>query len=230
MTVASFHHYIGAVSTAPSSLEPSPAGQPADVDVRGQRGPVEHERRDQILYAAGEHFRSYGYTKTTVADLAKAIGLSTAYIYKFFASKQAIGEAICRRTMGQIADEARAIAASDRPAATRLRLVFQTVAKRGAELCFHDRKLHDLAVTACNENWSSVVGHQAALLEVIRTLVTEGRESGEFERKTPIAETCLAIQQILELFSKPVFLEQNIDDPEGRAVNVANMVLRSLAP
>ena len=61
----------------------------------GQRGPAEHERRDQIVAAAREHFRHYGYNKTTVADLAKAIGLSTAYIYKFFDSKKAIGEAVC---------------------------------------------------------------------------------------------------------------------------------------
>ena len=50
----------------------------------GHRGPVEHERREQIVKAANEHFRRYGYNKTTVADLANAIGLSTAYIYKFF--------------------------------------------------------------------------------------------------------------------------------------------------
>ena len=50
----------------------------------GQRGPAEHERREQIIAAAGEHFRHYGYGKTTVADLGKAIGLSKAYIYKFF--------------------------------------------------------------------------------------------------------------------------------------------------
>ncbi len=58
----------------------------------GQRGPAEHDRREQIIAAANEHFRHYGYNKTTVADLAKAIGLSTAYIYKFFESKRAIGE------------------------------------------------------------------------------------------------------------------------------------------
>ena len=46
--------------------------------------------------AANEHFSRYGYEKTTVSDLAKAIGFSKAYIYKFFESKQAIGEMICR--------------------------------------------------------------------------------------------------------------------------------------
>ncbi|EKA47362.1 TetR/AcrR family transcriptional regulator, partial [Pseudomonas aeruginosa] len=38
------------------------------------RGPVDHEVRDQIVAAATEHFRLYGYEKTTVSDLAKAIG------------------------------------------------------------------------------------------------------------------------------------------------------------
>jgi AcrR family transcriptional regulator len=194
------------------------------------RGPAGHERRGQILDAANTYFRSYGYAKTTVADLAREIGLSPAYIYKFFDSKQAIGEAICAQTLGAVAAELREIAGRNRPAASRLRLVFQTVARRGAELCFTDRKLHDLAVTACAEKWAPIRDHQAALLEIIRGLLAEGRKSGEFERKTPIAETSLAILQTLELFSQPLLLEQSIDDPEGKAESVANLVLRSLAP
>jgi hypothetical protein len=38
------------------------------------RGPADHNVREQILEAAGEHFSHYGYDKTTVSDLAKAIG------------------------------------------------------------------------------------------------------------------------------------------------------------
>lgn len=48
-----------------------------------KRGPEDHEVRDQIVVAATEHFSRYGYEKTTVSDLAKSIGFSKAYIYKF---------------------------------------------------------------------------------------------------------------------------------------------------
>ena len=48
------------------------------------RGPADHDVRDQIVAAATEHFSRYGYEKTTVSDLAKTIGFSKAYIYKFF--------------------------------------------------------------------------------------------------------------------------------------------------
>ena len=66
------------------------------------RGPAEHEVREQIVAAAGQHFSHYGYEKTAVSDLAKAIGFSKAYIYKFFDSKQAIGEAICAQTLDAV--------------------------------------------------------------------------------------------------------------------------------
>src|SRR5258707_14088272 len=98
----------------------------------GQRGPVEHERREQIISAASEHFRHYGYTKTTVADLAKAIGLSTAYIYKFFDSKKAIGEAVCTICQSEIADAARTIADEKKPASDRVRRAFLELARRRA--------------------------------------------------------------------------------------------------
>lgn len=203
---------------------------PSQPALASRRSLDEHERRLQILDVADSHFRKFGFEKTTMADLAKKIGFSTTYIYKFFVSKQAIGEAICRNTFGKIAEELALIAREKKPAATRLRLVYQTTARRGAEICFKDHKLHDLAVTACVGNWRSIPEHQAMLLDIIRGLIAEGRELGEFERKTPIEETSLAILRTLELFSYPVFLERHIDDPEGRATLIADLVLRSLAP
>lgn len=73
-----------------------------------KRGPEDHEVRDQIVVAATEHFSRYGYEKTTVSDLAKSIGFSKAYIYKFFESKQAIGEMICANCLREIEDEVNA--------------------------------------------------------------------------------------------------------------------------
>jgi AcrR family transcriptional regulator len=72
------------------------------------RGPAEHTVRDQIIAAAHEYFARYGYGKTTVSDLAKEIGFFKA-IYRFFESKQAIGEAICTDRLDQLVGEARAV-------------------------------------------------------------------------------------------------------------------------
>jgi AcrR family transcriptional regulator len=196
----------------------------------GQRGPAEHERRSQIVAAADEHFRHYGYNKTTVADLAKAIGLSTAYIYKFFESKQAIGEAVCSLCLGTILGELRAIVAAPKPARERLREVYQSLARQGVDLFFKERKLHEIVITACGEKWRSVRAYEADLLELVAELVASGRETGEFERKTPLDEVARAIRSTMLPFAHPVLLEENYDEVAEKTVIVANLVLRSLSP
>src|SRR5438094_6070745 len=118
------------------------------------RGPTDHNVRDQILEAAEEHFSRYGYEKTTVSDLAKSIGFSKAYVYKFFDSKQAIGEAICSKTLRAIvAAVEEAVAGASTPT-EKFRRMFKTLTATGVNLFFHDRKLHDIAAHAAGEGWA----------------------------------------------------------------------------
>jgi AcrR family transcriptional regulator len=198
----------------------------------GQRGPVEHERREQILKAADEHFRRYGYNKTTVADLAKAIGVSAAYVYRFFESKQAIGEAVCAMTLARIDDELLGIATDQQRSATeRLRALYRCLAERGIELFFNERKLHDLVIVAVEAKWPSVMRHKEALIEAAKRVVEDGRATGEFERKTPLDEICRAILESLEPFAHPMLLElKDRAELDASVVAVSNLVLRSLAP
>jgi AcrR family transcriptional regulator len=196
----------------------------------GQRGPAEHARREQIIEAANEHFRHYGYAKTTVADLAKAIGLSTAYIYKFFDSKKAIGEAICGICLGKMLADLQEVADDGKSAADRLRRFFRVLAHGGSELFFHDRKLHDLTVAAQEEQWEAVRRYDAMLLEIVRRIVRDGREAGEFERKTPLDEVCHAILLALQPFKHPILLAQNLDSLNQDVAVLSGLVLRSLVP
>jgi len=194
----------------------------------GQRGPAEHERREQIIRAADEHFRHYGYGKTTVADLARAIGLSTAYIYKFFDSKQAIGQAVCQLMLGEMVAEAKTIAEGTGPRGDRLRRMFQTLARRGLGLFFNERKLHDIAVIACEERWPTIDVYKSALSDILGNLIAEGREAGDFESKTPLDETVAAVLLTMFAFLHPLLLEECLDEAETQALAIANLVLRSL--
>src|SRR3982751_4432627 len=100
------------------------------------RGPADHEVRSQIVAAATERFSRYGYEKTTVSDLAKAIGFSKAYVYKFFESKQAIGEMICANCLRDIETEVKAaIAETDLPP-EKLRRMFKGFTEATLRLLF----------------------------------------------------------------------------------------------
>jgi AcrR family transcriptional regulator len=43
--------------------------------------------RQRIVEVAHARFSHFGYGKTTIADIAEDLGVSSAYVYKFFASK-----------------------------------------------------------------------------------------------------------------------------------------------
>jgi AcrR family transcriptional regulator len=194
------------------------------------RGPADHTVRDQIVEAAREHFSHYGYAKTTVSDLAKSIGFSKAYIYKFFDSKQAIGEAICAKTLsGIVATVEEAVASATTPT-EKFRKMFKILVTTGVSLHFSDRKLYDIAAHAAGEQWPSVRAYCDRIKQIVTDIVREGRESGEFERKTPLDETVRAIDLVVQPYVNPLLLQYNLDVAEEAPVQLSNLVLRSLAP
>jgi len=194
------------------------------------RGPADHEVRDQIVTAATEHFSRYGYEKTTVSDLAKAIGFSKAYIYKFFESKQAIGEMICANCLRQIETEVRtAVAETDLPP-EKLRRMFKTGAEATLKLAFQDRKLYEIAASAVTENWQAVIAYEERTQKLLQDVLQEGRQTGDFERKTPLDETAQAIYLVMRPCLNPLLLQHSLDYVEEAPMHLSNLVLRSLSP
>jgi AcrR family transcriptional regulator len=194
------------------------------------RGPAEHAVRDQIVEAAEKHFSRYGYEKTTVSDLARSIGFSKAYIYKFFDSKQAIGEAICAKTLNAIlAAVEEAVAGAPTPT-EKFRRMFKALTATGVSLFFNDRKLYDIAASSAAEGWPSARAYAQHIKQILADIIREGRETGEFERKTPLDETAHAIYLIIRPFVNPLLLQHNLDLVEDAPVQLSNLVLRSLVP
>lgn len=201
-----------------------------NMNVPSARGPLDHSVREQIVNAAFEHFGHYGYEKTTVAELAKSIGFSKAYIYKFFDSKQAIGEVICANRLETIMTAVLAAVADAPSASEKLRRLFRALTEAGSELFFHDRKLYDIAAVASRDKWPSTERYAERLLKLIESIVVEGRQAGEFERKTPLDEATYAIYMVMCPFINPVQLQFNLETAPTAAVILSSLILRSLAP
>ncbi|MEV7629633.1 TetR family transcriptional regulator [Actinoplanes sp. NPDC089786] len=91
---------------------------------------------ETILLATEDVLRRFGPAKATVVDVARALGVSHAAVYRHFPSKAALREAVTRRWVGRMYAGLEAIAQSSAPREQRLRdwLVALFHAKRDAAI------------------------------------------------------------------------------------------------
>src|SRR4029453_5084418 len=102
------------------------------------------ETRKRTLEEAERLFRVYGYSKTTVADIAKAARMSSANVYRFFASKSDINNAICERIIAE--DEAAmvGIARLRLPASERLKRLIIELNRRSVANFTENQRVHEM--------------------------------------------------------------------------------------
>jgi AcrR family transcriptional regulator len=197
------------------------------------RGPERHEMRDRIVTAAEARFRRDGYARTTVADIAGDLRISTAYVYKFFPSKTAICEAVCGEVLNRIDEELWRIARSDAPPVERLERLFRGLLSETVALLFKERRLHDMTKVAMEHRWASVERHKAAMRATVAHVIEAGRAEGAFERETPPEELVQAVFSAMIAFAHPAAIEHALDaghDLPAHAVWTARLVTRGLKP
>ncbi|MGD0721300.1 MAG: TetR family transcriptional regulator [Roseiarcus sp.] len=187
------------------------------------------ETRQCILVAAWDLFRQVGFRKTTVADIAGALGMSSANIYRFFASKDALTEAICRNLLGALTEAARAAATGPGDARARLAALLLTLHGNLRDQMTNQKRVHEVVAVALEENWPAVHEFVQACEAIIAVVVAEGQASGEFGPGDPktLAELVSAACAVIH---HPTMIAQCAAmKPDMRAEAVVDFALRALA-
>jgi AcrR family transcriptional regulator len=190
---------------------------------------VEADTRERILAVAERLFREIGYTKTTVADIAKVLKMSPANVYRFFDSKKAIHEGVARGLMGEVEIAAQAIATQRGPVASKLRELLTAIHRMNSERYVGDSKLHEMVEIAMEESWEVCVAHMQRITETIGAVIAEGAASGEFAvQDVPLAAMCACTAMIR--FFHPQMIAQSVDKPGPSIDQMIDFVLAGLAP
>ncbi len=189
------------------------------------------ETADRILAVAEEHFRRVGYAKTAVADIAAELGMSSANIYRFFPSKGAINEAICRRLLDDCHDMMRAVAEGPGRPDERLRELLLRMHAYNARCYTSERRIHDMVQAAMEENWASIQEHMAFVVGTCGKLVAEGVASGVFRPVPDPATTGLMIKQACSCILHPMMIaerDRHGMNAPGNAEALVDFVLSAL--
>ena len=113
----------------------------------------------RILEAAERLFRHYGYAKTNVADIARDLGMSPANIYRFFASKTEIHQAICGRMLAGSYQQAFEISQLPISAADRLRRYLHAEYQLILTAMLDHEKVHEMVIVAIERDWHVIEKH-----------------------------------------------------------------------
>jgi AcrR family transcriptional regulator len=190
------------------------------------------DTRARIMETAEALFRRLGFAKTAVADIAAELKMSPANIYRFFESKNAIVEAICRRCLSEVEEKAWVVARSKTSAAQRLeRLILEILAYHKENLVTEHR-VNELVVAAIEQSWSTIRAHKDVMRNVIELILRDGIDAGEFERVDP-RETAELVMRSVVPFTNPLVVGQCLeegDDLEAQARASVRFLLRAITP
>jgi AcrR family transcriptional regulator len=172
-----------------------------------RRGASAEETRRRIEDAAEKLFRTMGYQKTAVADIARDLGMSPANVYRFFPSKSAINQAIAARMLNGVEADLWRIARGDGPAPDRLADLLRTLHRRHLALFFTERRLHDMVTAAMSEHWEVVERFIHGIGTAVRHIVMDGIAEGVFARTDP-ERAAKTIKQASLAFMHPVMIAE----------------------
>ncbi|MFS8112058.1 TetR family transcriptional regulator [Rhizobium jaguaris] len=160
--------------------------------------PARQENITRILDSAEKLFRHYGYSKTTVADIARDLGMSTANIYRFFASKTEIHQAVCGRMLAQSYKMAYDIRHLPISASDRLRNYVHAQYKMTLETMLDEQKVHEMVIVAIERDWHVIEKHIDSIHDLMAEIIAEGIAAGEFPEQDPAAASkCFGAATIL---------------------------------
>lgn len=186
--------------------------------------------RDKILDAAEEVLRRYGPSKATVVDVARALKVSHGSVYRHFADKAALRDAVVQNWLAQMDPPLEAITAEDGPAAERLGRWLRTLSSMKRRRREEDPEFFAAYVVLSADAREVVGEHVDHLLAQVTRMIREGVARGEFEAADPVAAAQAVLLATAHFHHPAHATDWSHPDLDMRLEQVWAIVQRGLRP
>ena len=188
------------------------------------------DTRKQILEAARQRFMHYGYSKTTMSEVAKDCEMSAGNIYRFFASKLDIAEAMATEFNAETYNEFKRIAARDASAPLRLYDLFLYALDETYKKIDADAKILEIAEILRMERPEFFNIHLAEERVFLVQILTDGVDEGAFRSLDDPSKTAEMIQAALMKFRFPqAYSKLTLDKLHRELKGVMSLLLAGLS-
>jgi AcrR family transcriptional regulator len=166
--------------------------------------------RDRILSAAEDVIRRFGPAKATVLDVARALGVSHAAVYRHIATKAELRDLVVGRWIAVTMAPLRAIIAQPGLAPERLRRFFDALVAVKRRRATEDPELFTAYRALAADATSVVTCHIEELVSLVATIIRSGVEERTFRTVDPVA-TARAILSATSRFHHPAHAAEWLD-------------------
>lgn len=142
---------------------------------------------ERIIAAAEDVLRRFGPAKATVVDVARELGVSHGSIYRHFASKAALRDAVAARWLHDIAEPLAAVAGEGDPAPARLRRWLDLLIASKRARALDDPELFATYVQLADAARGVIEEHVSTLVGQLTRIIADGVERGEIAVDDPAA-------------------------------------------
>ncbi|WP_439394592.1 TetR/AcrR family transcriptional regulator [Bradyrhizobium sp. PMVTL-01] len=146
------------------------------------------------MQAAIHLYGEMGHNKTTVADIARHLSMSSANVYRFFPSRRAIEEAVVQEVLEEAVSAATEAARGSGPVLRRLAAILKAIADCNEARPAKHRRLQDLLTLAVRQNWTVVLTYDDRIRGLVRPIIGTGQARGELQGGSPMALTCCLLE------------------------------------
>ncbi len=186
---------------------------------------------DKILKAASERIQHFGYSKTTMAEIAADLRMSAGNLYRFFASKLDIAEALAKeRREKEFKIYAEIVQRSDITPREKLKLALMSDAQRIQATTSEQPRIVEISDIIARERpgfWADSLAEERVYL---REILKEGVEKGDFGPIQDVDKMADSIQSAIYKFRTPSFVIRMTPEELTRDLGaVLDLVLAGLA-
>jgi AcrR family transcriptional regulator len=174
--------------------------------------------RDRILATAEDVIRRFGPAKATVVDVARALGVSHAAVYRHVATKAELRDLVVGRWAEATMPPLRAIAAKPSPAPQRLRQLFDALIAIKRRRAAEDPELFAAYRTLSPDARSVVAAHVDELIQLAAIIIRAGVEDGTLRATDPVS-AARALLFATSRFHHPAHAEEWVHPAIGEAYN-----------
>jgi AcrR family transcriptional regulator len=143
--------------------------------------------RDRILATAEDVIRRFGPEKATVVDVARALGVSHAAVYRHIATKAELRDLVVSRWVEMTMTPLREVVAQTGPAPRRLRKFLDTLIAVKRKRANEDPAVFAAYRTLAGGATSVVAAHVDELVQLVATIIRAGIKEGSIRKTDPMA-------------------------------------------